>query len=418
MTTVWRWFSRILLVLLAMLALLAAVWAYGRLTSPTPEQQAAIAEMQARAPMPEGDNGFELLMALPAAPADGAPPLPVCGDGTSCIDVIESAPEQSSAAIVAWRPWLEANARALRAPAFRDLRTDASVADSLPAYRGMVQLRLLRAFDFATGQTAAALEAACEDARGAIRRASDPDILIDGMIGIAMFRLQAALIADMRRRAPQDPLPTSCAALAEPPDPAVEGTLCPGMRGEWRWLARVVDDLNAQGPSDTPEWATPLLHDPDWLLARAAERYAPHCTEAAVEAAREDRPTGFAHVAPRWVDHVSHPVSLTLDTIAEPAYTPYAERQLDHVAWRRLLAALLRMEAMETSLTNAQRFEALPAELRDGPRPLRFDADAHALRVALRGRQHDGTQGGEAMLPLPRRAAAAGAGSPEPLAEP
>lgn len=35
MTTVWRWFSRILLVLLAMLALLAAVWAYGRLTSPT-----------------------------------------------------------------------------------------------------------------------------------------------------------------------------------------------------------------------------------------------------------------------------------------------------------------------------------------------------------------------------------------------
>jgi hypothetical protein len=39
--------------------------------------------------------------------------------------------------------------------------------------------------------------------------------------------------------------------------------------------------------------------------------------------------------------------------------------------------------------------------LRDGPRPLRFDAEANTLGVALRGRQHDGAPGNEALLTLP-----------------
>ncbi len=49
----------------------------------------------------------------------------------------------------------------------------------------------------------------------------------------------------------------------------------------------------------------------------------------------------------------------------------------------------------------AERFAALPAELRDGPRPLRFDAEANTLGVALRGSQHEGAPGNEALLMLP-----------------
>jgi hypothetical protein len=60
------------------------------------------------------------------------------------------------------------------------------------------------------------------------------------------------------------------------------------------------------------------------------------------------------------------------------------------------------MEAMPADLSNAERFAALSAELRDGPRPLRFDAEAHALSVALRG-QHDDPKGDKAVLALPAR---------------
>jgi len=52
-------------VLLVGVLLLAAVWTYGRLTSPTEPQREAVAVMEAQPPMPEGDNGLDLLMALP-----------------------------------------------------------------------------------------------------------------------------------------------------------------------------------------------------------------------------------------------------------------------------------------------------------------------------------------------------------------
>jgi hypothetical protein len=397
MSTVWRWLSRLLMALLVPVVLLAAIWSYGRLTSPTPAQREAVALMTARPAPPAGDNGFVMLMALPEAPDDGAPPMPVCGDEVSCIDVIEAAPEQASAAIAARRDWLESGALALRAPAFRDLRTEATVADSLPPYLAMSQTRVLRAFDFATGQTTAALAAACEDALGSVRRAADPDVLIDGMLGIAILRQHAALIAEMRRRAPADPLPTACLALANPPDPAAEGTLCPALRGEWSWLTRVMADMNAQVPSEAPAWSLPVLHDPEWLLARTAERFAPHCGAAAADAARADRVTEFALIEPRWVDRVAQPVSVILDQVASPAYTDYAERQLDFVAQRRLLAAFLQMDAMDAALTPAQRFEALPETLRAGPRPLRFNASMGRLSVPLRGR-NGGKDGGEAVF--------------------
>ncbi len=401
MSTVWRWLSRTFLVLLALVAALAAIWAYGRLTSPTPAQRDAVALMQARPPLPAGDNGFAVLMALPVVPID-APALPSCGTRVSCIDAVEAAPERASAAIAARREWLEASARALRAPAFRDQRLAATVADPLPAYRGMTETRLLRAFDFSTGQTVAALEAACEDALGAVRRASEPDLLIDGMIGIAVFRQQAELIADMRRRAPLDPLPEACATLTKAPDPALEGTLCPAMRGEWHFLVRLMDGLNAQAAPEAPAWARSVLHDPSWMLARSAERFAPHCGEAAAAAARADRVTAFAATPPRWVDRVSRPVSVVLDRVAEPAYTDYVERQLDFVAMRRLLAAFLQMTARDAAMPVEARFAALPDDLRGGSRPLGLDDEAGVLSVPLRSARAASEDGALSLvLPAP-----------------
>ncbi|MFO0394893.1 MAG: hypothetical protein ACK508_03290 [Lysobacteraceae bacterium] len=46
-----------LLLLLALISVLALIWGYGRLTSPTPKQREAVALMQARPPLPvSGDE--------------------------------------------------------------------------------------------------------------------------------------------------------------------------------------------------------------------------------------------------------------------------------------------------------------------------------------------------------------------------
>lgn len=411
MSTVWRWLSRLLLVLLVAVAVVAAIWAYGRFTSPTPEQEAAVALMQADAPC-EGENGFPLMMALPNAPGP-FPPAVNCGNAAAdtCVAKIESAPEANAAALEPFRPQLEAAAKALHAPVFRDRRDQVPMgADEIPPFQAVVQLDSLRALDFAAGNTAGALSSACEDARGAARWAAEPDTLIQAMVGIAAFRQHASLIADMRRRAPGDALPASCVALAEPPDAAAEGTLCHALRGEWRWQKRAFPSLEAgMREQEDNAWAerlTPLLHDTDWMLANSAQVFAQACGETSAKAAAEDKALPLAAHEPRWVDLVAFPTSVVLGDMALPAYSDYQERQLDFVAQRRVLAAVMQMDAMPAALSNAERFAALPAALRDGPRPLLLADDGMSVAVPLRARRSE-QEGGEFRLPLPSRAAAA-----------
>ena len=403
MLTVWRWLSRLLMALLLPLILLAAIWTYGRMTFPTPAQQAAI-DLMAREEPAESENGYELLMALPPGPEGGLPNDLRCDERASCIAAIEAAPEASAAAIEASRERLEAAARALRAPVLRNPGTSAMPGvDDLPPYEPVTSIDALRALQFSAGQTVEALENVCADTLGAVRWASNPDILIDAMIGIAIVRQNAHLIADMRRRAPDDPLPPSCRTLAEAPDAAVEGTLCNALRGEWHYQRRMFPELERQMAA-SPEWhwskpIAPLVNDVDWQLATSAQHFASACSQDARRAAVEDRADGLQATPLRWVDRVAFANSALLMDLATPAYRDYAERQLDFVAQRRLLAAFLQMDAMDAALTPAQRFEALPETLRGGPRPLRFDASTGRLSVPLRGRTN-GEDGGEAAFLL------------------
>jgi hypothetical protein len=406
MPTVFRWITRLLLVLLAAVTVVAAIWAYARLTSPTDAQREAIALMQADPPT-AGENGFPLLMRLPAAP-DAFPAALDCGnpDDAPCIAAIESAPEANAAALDPFRAQLEAAAAALHAPVFRDERATAAMGgDDLPSFQPVVRLDTLRAFDFAAGDTAGALAAACDDARAAVRWAAEPDTLLQGMIGIAVFRQHAALITDMRRRAPGDTMPASCVALAEPPDAGAEGTLCGALRGEWRYQQRTLPGLIASmDAQDDGHWAAPLaplLHDDDWLIAESARSFAAACHETARTAAADDRVTPLAPRETRWVDRVGFPMSMALAGIGTPAYADYMQRQLDFIAMRRLLAAFLQMDAMVSTLPDSARFAALPEGLRGGPRPLQWDEETGTLRVALRG-THAGRKPGEASLPGPQ----------------
>ncbi|MCZ8166703.1 hypothetical protein [Silanimonas sp.] len=417
MSLAWRWLSRLLLALLALILLLAAIWTYGRLTSPTASQQAAIDRMQRDEPG-KGENGFELLMALPPGPEGGLPAVLRCDERASCIAAIDAAPEASAAAIDASRERLEAAARALRAPVYRDRRAEyLGRGDDFPSYEGPTNVDSLRAFQFSTGQTAEALDATCTDTLGAVRWATNPDVLIDAMIGIAIVHQNAHLITDMRRRAPSDPLPSSCRALAEAPDPAVEGSVCNALRGEWHYQRRMFPELERQMAA-APEWhwskpITPIVSDIDWQLAASAQHFASACSEEARRAAAEDRPHALEAPPLRWVDRIAFASSAVLMDIATPAYRDYSERQLDYVAMRRLLAAFLQMEAMPVGLSNAERFAALPAELRGGPRPLVFDGTVNAISVPLRSRRYE--QNDHLMrLTLPVRPAAVRDGANEP----
>ncbi|MFN3964179.1 MAG: hypothetical protein ACK4JC_02030 [Silanimonas lenta] len=407
MASLRRWIWRLFLVFFALLLALAALWAYGRLSSPTAAQRAAVALMQAL-PAAEGENGFVLLRAQPPAPTPTLPAAARCAEteAAACLERMAALAPAEREALEAWRPALEAAARALRAPVFRDERETVELGDELPSFQRVMDIDSLRAFDFARGETASALAALCEDTRGALRWAAQPESLIQGMVGIAAFRQNGGLIAEMRRRAPADPLPPACAALAEAPDPAQEGLLCPALRGEWWYWQRLMPALEreAAGQAEGPWRFLPngLLHDGEWAQAVRAETFAIACGEAAVAAARADQTIELAPGTVRWVDHMAYPASAWLLGLGEPFWRPYQERQLDFLALRRLLAAALQMAQGDPALGPEQRFAALPAGLREGPRPLRLETspDGNAvLAVALRAPRSTAVEA-EARLPV------------------
>lgn len=214
MATVWRWFSRVLFVFALLIAVVLALYAYGRLTTPTASQRAALALMQERALIPEGENGFLLLMAALPAAEDWPVALNCRGEGEPCLDAVQSAPEAHDAALLANAQALDAAERALRAPVFRNPDASPSAEDVLPPFQMTVRLSARRAFDFAAGRESAALEATCRDAADFARWSREQDSMIHAMIAVAGFRQSAALIGEMRARAPTLPMPAACLALA------------------------------------------------------------------------------------------------------------------------------------------------------------------------------------------------------------
>lgn len=402
MSTARRWLSRSFLVLLLLFVAVAALWAYGRLTSPTPAQVAALEAMRAPPDDSRGENGFERLAALPVR-EDGAP-WPDCQAGLPCLERVEANPVAFAQALAPIAADLDAAEQVLRAPRFVDPRSVVAIDEAGPSFGLVAALDARRALDFVSGRRIEALAAACTDATDALRWVRRPDSLLHAMIGIAVFRDTAWLIGEMRARDPAAPLPTACAPLLEVPDASVEGSACAMLAAEWRYQQRVMPALEAQARGGgLSGWVQPLLHDGGWLAARSAERFATACGASGAETARADRVPSLSAPPPRWVDRIAFPLSIGLDGIEAPAYGVYIERLLDHVARRRLLAAGLRMGAMDPAMAGTARFEALPEALRGGPRPLAFDARNGTLLVPMRGPQTHLPTGAvaEERLPLP-----------------
>ncbi len=391
MARLWRWISRLLIAMAIGGLAVAAIWSYGRLSTPTAAHEAALALMQEPSADTSGENGFRLLLALPEVPEGGLPAALRCGDSNGCLETVEAAPELHAKLTDTWGPVLLQAQRALRAPVFRDDREEIGFSSPFPSFEPATNLDTLRALEFLNADSQKALAESCLDARAATRWVTAKHTLITGRVGMAIFRQHARLIADMRRRAPQDPLPPECMALAQAPDPAVEGTLCNALRGDWHYQQRTLRDWlreEAETQSTPRRWMSAAVMDADWMLASTAEHFAPACGEEARQAAVEDRVFLLSPPPIRWVDRVAYSVSSMLVDIAVPTYVDYFADQLDYVAQRRVLAAFLQMESMDSGLEPAARFAALTAALRDGPRPLRHDPVQGEISVEQRSRSN------------------------------
>lgn len=239
------------------------------------------------------------------------------------------------------------------------------------------------------GRSDEALAGLCNDTRTAKMLMARSDALISAVLGASMVRGNVSLLAQVLAELQADhPLPASCDGVFSTPAPQAL-SLCTAMRGEFRMVSEGLPRM------DQPlAW---LAWDRDRNQARTASVMQGACTEAAAQMVAADRPLLIEQpAASSWrFECVANMVGCVLGDIAAPAYRPYAMRLQDAGASLRLAEGLLWLRA-NPHADAAQALAAMPAQLRDGERPLRLSTDGRQLQVALYA-----MAGGDAALRVP-----------------
>ncbi len=446
-----RALKTLLLVVLAVVLLLAAVFTYARLTAPSPAQREAMALLEARA-VPPGDEGaawlrFAQRPDVPdaevqvtdareraawrergvARPESGREPvlpatlLEACG--AACLDALRAAPEQV-ASLAAWEPVAARLRRGLALPSVAASPEDAE----MPSLAAVRVLAWLNARDFIAGARAEAIEATCTDIAQLRRHARQPGGVVELLVFGGLAERSGELLAAMLAEAPGLPLPAACSALVAPPTEADTGAFCVAMAGEYALnralvrrgfdasIARADDQAQATGddaPATAARHASVLFVDEEAQLGMTAEAYAVQCGPQAAEAIAADDPARLPSAQPRVrvVDWVGHYISTVLVQIGAPAYGQYGVRHLDLLARQRLLAARLLLQGSDPAEPLAARIDALPAWVHSPTRRIEAGDDGASLRVA----QFDGEA---VVMPMPVAAPSAEAAAAAPAATP
>ena len=280
----------------------------------------------------------------------------------------------------------------------------------LPPYQPLTRLITRDAWRFASGEIDAGLAGVCDGVAQGRKLIAAGDSLIGSMIGAALVQGNAILLAEMLAELPRDhALPAQCGAAFELPMPLDHG-VCRTMLSEARFMAgglrTQVAAQVAQGFMDTkvPEWGSRLLFDPERTAARMAPAFAWYCGEQARSLLAQDQPLLDRSPPPtRWsLQCVSNPVGCILADIAHPAYADYGVRLQDADARLRTTAALLWLRE-QPGVMDAATLARLPPSMQSPTRPLHLDALAGTLGTALydqagkRDKRHDGTWA----VPLP-----------------
>jgi hypothetical protein len=403
-------------VLWAVVGLIVAVvaaFAWGRLRPPTPEQEKALAALQADSKPPQGRNAYPWLwfvdFDVPADQLDAAyakdrqrvlawesnfkpgagsadpipapradfPSLPKMSQAdrdvlckwreADCLDKVRAHRDAVNEALARHRQRL---VRDEALSGFDHVWTDMPLnpVAPIPAFGASMGLwQTAIATTFLDGQPAQAMEAACTQVATMRRLHAHSNTLISTLIFAARLRGAVQLFVQLLAAVPADqPLPANCATAFVPVTDA-DVDLCPSIRAEFTLVASP-EVLGKQ-----EHWyETPSLNAK--VTRRLfAPRYSALCNVSLPQRLLSDERVAVATAPPGFdiFDVVSNSAGIILSRIAEPAFDSYLARQQDVAASLRMGALVLWLrETHDHDSTLQQRLAARPAWMH-------FAADRH-----------------------------------------
>ena len=250
----------------------------------------------------------------------------------------------------------------------------------MPRYQTLMDGSGAHALAFVQGDVPAALAGSCRSVQLGRRLMRDGNTLIDSMIGAAMVRTNAQLLADMLAELPPDhALPPACEHALQPMA-AAEQSLCRAMQGEFALNRSAID-------SSLQERFSSLMLDRAKTLGRIATHFGWACGAGSTAALEADQPVA-TFVGEGWdIGCLANVVGCTLSDISGPAYQDYAARSQDTAAWLRLLGAQRWLRQQPEG--PAQALARLPAQWRSATRTPVLSADGTRLQVPRRSRSLD-----------------------------
>lgn len=427
-----RWLLRTGIALLALFAVLAALWGTSRLLGASAGQRQALALFQDM-PASEGGNAFPALWllqwdvpeaeqaAIVAADAERFGALPSLGDPARKAalgafrsvaadryeDLEASLPVEPASCGMRETGCLERVLAERDAHAAR-LERSARLVDRVEAvfdhdhYRNLLPLaldmpfprlplmqlaRTRHALQFVDGEVDVALAGTCRALGGWRRLTGDSDSLLVAMYAAAGIEGHANLLADMLAQVPTDhPLPAACDVALAPPQ-AGEFGLCRAMRGEWEFGRSALDMVDA-GEGGTGRLVQWLALDRGATDALAAWNMSWPCGEEAARALEHDvpmqPPSGDGR--PWRFECVANAIGCILMESVGPPYADYGRRMQDARARIQLLRTLewLRGRAAAGGLRGAGELLAqLPDGLGGTTRAVDIDPESARLRMEL-----------------------------------
>jgi hypothetical protein len=406
---------------------LVAAFAWGRLRPPTPEQEKALAALQADSKPPQGRNAYPSLwfvdFDVPADQLDAA----YAKDhqrvlawqsnfkpGTVSTDPIPtpradfpSLPKMSQADRDVLCKWREADCLD-KVRAHRDgvnevlarhrqrlVRDEAlsgfdhvwagmplNPVASIPAFSASMGLwQTAIAATFLDGQPVQAMDAACTQVATMRRLHANSNTLISTLIFAARLRGAVQLFVQLLAAFPVDePLPASCAAAFVPVTQA-DVDLCPSIRAEFT----LVGSPAIFGKQE--HWYENLSVSAKATQRMLAPRYSALCDASLPQRLLSDERVAITTAQPGFdiFDLVSNSAGTLLSRIPGPAFDPYLARQQDVVASLRMGALMLWLrETHDHDSPLQQRLAARPAWMHFADdRHVEVTADGKSLHMDL-----------------------------------
>lgn len=238
------------------------------------------------------------------------------------------------------------------------------------------------AFDAADGRVPQALVRTCRTLAAARRFTPGARDLLNQMFFPALAEGSAALLLDIRREHPSEPLPAECAEALRPGE-ASDYLICEAMRGEFRMgaaLSASQDAALAGSWAPTNLFSRFVLMDSELHDAWMANIHAAPCTDdyrLEVLAGRVPPPPTAA-ISRDDIHCYAAAINCILAGIALPAYDDYQGRLLDHAAKLRVLLAAQAALGTDASPATLQAAAASPG--------YELSVDAATRTLALRQR--------------------------------